>query len=65
MLDTKRFPVQIQADNTNADRIFCTCMIHAFDYQSETNAINALSKVYSHVVAWDAVGNRVFLYDNR
>ena len=60
-----RFPVQIQADSTNAEDSMADCMVHVFDHRSEIRAVTALAKSYLHVVAWDSAGDRVYLYDNR
>lgn len=59
------YPVQIQADNDNADNSMCACMCHVFDVNGLITIRDALQKQYRHVVAWDANGNTVCLYDNR
>lgn len=61
----KLYPVQIQADNLDADDSNAACMCHVFDISGEVTVISALSKVYRHVIAWDAQGNVIYTYDNR
>lgn len=61
----KTFPVQIQADNQDANDSHCVCMCHVFDVRDEVCLLTALSKQYLHVIAWDANGEKVYEYDNR
>lgn len=59
------YPVQIQADNAQADDSTVTCMCHVFDRDGLITMFDALSKVYLHVIAWDCDGNKAKEYDNR
>ncbi len=60
-----KWPVQIQGDDTNANDSMCSCMVHVFDKQSETNVFTALSKMYLHVIAYNTDGKVILTYDNR
>lgn len=60
-----KFPVQIQADDAQADDSQAPCMCHVFDRQGLTTVFNALAARYCHVVAWDADAQVVSVYDNR
>jgi hypothetical protein len=59
------YPVQIQADNEDANDSHCFCMCHVFDVKAEITIINALQKQYLHVISWDSMGNKLDEYDNR
>ena len=60
------YPIQIQADNQDAeDGTHVTVMVHVFDVSSENNMYVLLSKQYLHVVSWDVNANEVYRYDNR
>jgi hypothetical protein len=59
------YPVQIQADNSDAADSMVACMCHVFDVNGLITVRDALQKQYLHVVAWDVDGNQVSLYDNR
>ena len=59
------YPVQIQADNQDANDSQAPCMCHVFDIKAEITMIAALQKQYLHVVAWDVSGNVRHTYDNR
>jgi hypothetical protein len=59
------FPVQIQADNQDANDSYCVCMCHVFDIRSEITILAALQKQYKHVIAWDKNGQVRHTYDNR
>lgn len=59
------YPVQIQADKTDARDAFVVVMCHVFDVRSETMVFEALSRQYLHVVSWDSSGNELREYDNR
>lgn len=59
------YPVQIQADNQDANDSHCVCMCHVFDVKAEITIINALQKQYKHVISWDNEGNKLHEYDNR
>ena len=59
------YPVQIQADNHNADDSTVASMCHVFDVQGLITVRTALEKQYLHVIAWDCDGNQLSLYDNR
>ena len=59
------YPVQIQADNMDADDSCCSCMCHVFDIKGEITIINALMREYRHVIAWDKEGKVIYTYDNR
>ena len=60
-----KFPVQIQADDMQADDSQALCMCHVFDRQGLTTVFNALAARYCHVVAWDADAQVVSVCDNR
>lgn len=60
-----KFPVQIQADNEQADSSLCPCLCHVFDTAGLVTVFNALTDKYQHVIAWDADGEIVQEYDNR
>lgn len=62
---TPLYPVQMQGDNSDANDSHASCMLHVFDIKSEISAFDALSKMYCHVIAWDASGNVLREYDNR
>lgn len=59
------YPVQIQADDSNAADSMVACMCHVFDVNGLITIRDALRKQYLHVIAWDVDGNQVSLYDNR
>ena len=59
------YPVQIQADNVNADDSRADVMCHVFDRKSLRRVFAAMMEVYLHVIAWDCDGNIVEQYDNR
>ena len=59
------YPVQIQADNHNANDASVDCMCHVFDRQGLVTVFEALCKQYMHVIAWDCDGNVAKEYDNR
>lgn len=61
----ENFPIQVQADNDNAQRDNVSCMCHVFDAEGAATIYQALERQYLHVVAWDAFGNLVHEYDNR
>lgn len=60
-----KFPVQLQADNENANdsRVPCMCMV--YDVRGLETIFGAVSKQYLNVIAWDCEGNIVKEYDNR
>ena len=60
-----RYPVQIQADNEDANDSRVPCMCHVFDYAGFTTVFAAMSRQYRHVLAWDANGAEIYKYDNR
>lgn len=60
-----KFPVQIQADNMQADDAMCPTMCHVFDLKGLITISAALQKQYLHVIAWDAEGEMIQQYDNR
>ena len=60
-----KFPIQIQADNAEAEDSLVPATCHVFDMGGFTTVFNALCAQYLHVVAWDADGNKVSEYDNR
>ena len=60
-----KFPVQIQADNQQADDANVTAMCRVYDLAGLSAIFGALCKCYLHVVAWDADGTFVQSYDNR
>lgn len=60
-----KFPVQIQADNVEANEGQAPCMCHVFDDAGKVCVFQALQAKYLHVIAWDADGNVVDTYDNR
>ena len=59
------YPVQIQADNQDANDSHAVALCHVFDIQGELTIINALCKQYMHVISWDAQGEKLSEYDNR
>ena len=59
------YPVQIQADNHDANDSQIDCMCHVFDRQGLVTVFEALCKQYLHVIAWDCDGNKAKEYDNR
>lgn len=59
------YPVQIQADNAEANDSQVACMCHVFDRDGLITLREALQKQYLHVIAWDCDGNKAFEYDNR
>lgn len=59
------YPVQIQADNTDAEDSQIDCMCRVIDQRGLVTVFEALCKQYLHVVAWDCDGNRAKEYDNR
>lgn len=59
------YPVQIQADNEDAEDALCVCMCHVFDVRAEVTMLAALQKQYLHVVAWGPNGEKTHEYDNR
>ncbi len=59
------YPVQIQGDNSDANDSYASCMVHVFSIKDEINAFEALSKMYLHVIAWNASGDVIRTYDNR
>ena len=59
------YPVQIQADNENANDSQAPCMCHVFDIKGEITMLAALQKQYLHVIAWDVNGEVRHEYDNR
>jgi hypothetical protein len=59
------YPVQIQADNIDANDAMAPCMCHVFDIKGEITMLAALQKQYLHVLAWDANGALRHTYDNR
>lgn len=62
---SRNYPVQIQADNSDAKGDNVPCMCHVFNSAGEVTLYQALAKQYLHVVAWDAYGHLVHEYDNR
>lgn len=60
-----KFPVQIHADNIEANDSMCPVMCHVFDSVGLITIFAALQKQYAHVIAWDVDGEVVEQYDNR
>jgi hypothetical protein len=61
----KIYPVQIQADNMDANDSQCVCMCHVFDIHGQVTMLAALQKQYLHVIAWNVNGEVIDTYDNR
>ena len=59
------YPVQIQADDIDANDAQVACMCHVFDIRGEVTMLNALQKQYRHVISWNAAGAVLSEYDNR
>ena len=59
------YPVQIQADNIDANDSMVPCMCHVFDIKGEITIMAALQKQYLHVIAWNVKGEKLGEYDNR
>ena len=59
------YPVQIQADNIEANESMAIVMCHVFDIRGEIMVFEALTSKYLHVIAWDNHGNKIREYDNR
>lgn len=64
-MSDKIYPIQIQADNQDANDSQCPCMCHVFDIKGETTMLAALQKQYRHVIAWNVKGEKIHEYDNR
>lgn len=60
-----KYPVQIQAAQSDAADSRVICMCHVFDGSGLSSVFNALTVSYCHVIAWDANGDKVREYDNR
>lgn len=58
------FPIQFQFDNANAADSFSN-MCQVFDATTYFALRNILAENFSHVVAWDAEGVEIWVYDNR
>ena len=54
MLNPIQYPVQIQADNSEAGESTVACMCHVFDQAGYVTVFGALARTYLHVIAWDA-----------
>ncbi len=65
MANSTIYPVQIQADNQDANDSSAVLMCHVFDVRSEVTLLAALQKQYLHVVAWNVKGELTHKYDNR
>ena len=65
MLNPIQYPVQIQADNSDAGESDVVCMCHAFDQAGYVTVFGALARAYLHVIAWSAEGEKLREFDNR
>jgi hypothetical protein len=59
------YPVQVQADNENAEDSAVRAMCMVYDRDGLITVFEALTKAYRHVIAWDCDGNKAKEYDNR
>ena len=59
------YPIQIQADNQNAEDSRARAMCQVYDKDGFITVFDALTKSYLHVIAWDSEGKKVKEYNNR